>query len=51
MKFRPLVFVPHHTKIDFMSFRYWGLGLSGFVTVLSVVMVLWQGLAFGIPTA
>ena len=46
--FKPIVLVPHHTKIDFMSFRYWGLGLSGLMTVLSVVMVLWHGLAFGI---
>jgi len=45
---RPIVFVPHHTKIDFMGFRYWGLGLSGLLTVVSVVMVIWQGLAFGI---
>jgi preprotein translocase subunit SecF len=40
--------LPDKTNLDFMGLRWFGFGLSGFVVVLSIVMLLVQGLNFGI---
>jgi preprotein translocase subunit SecF len=45
---RHLRMVPDDTHIPFMSWRYIGLGLSGFGFVASVVLLLTVGLNFGI---
>lgn len=48
MLWKPLHLVPAHTKFDFMRTRFWALGLSTLVNVLSLVGVFVFGLNFGI---
>jgi preprotein translocase SecF subunit len=43
-----LALVPAGTKIDFIGKRYWSLGLSILLTVVSIVSITVQGLNFGI---
>jgi preprotein translocase subunit SecF len=40
--------LPDKTNLDFMGYRWLGFGISGFVCALSIVMLLTQGLNFGI---
>ena len=40
--------LPDITRINFMGLRYFGFALSGSVCVLSLILLLWHGLNFGI---
>lgn len=46
--FRGLHLIPPHTNINFMRWRYVGLGLSIFLTLASIVLFFTRGLNYGI---
>jgi len=48
MRWRWLHIVPPGTKIDFIGMRYWSLGLSIALTVISLASIAIQGFNFGI---
>ena len=41
-------FIPHDTKIDFMSKRYWAYGITAFMIIASIIAFLVKGLIYGI---
>ena len=45
---KPLIVIRHVPKIDFMRWHVFGFALSGFLTVLTVVLLLAVGLNYGI---
>ncbi|HUH84026.1 MAG TPA: protein translocase subunit SecF [Stellaceae bacterium] len=51
MKFRPLITIRHIPNIDFMGLHKLGFLLSGILTIGSIVLLLTQGLNFGIDFA
>jgi preprotein translocase SecF subunit len=48
MKWKWIALVPPGTKFDFIGWRYWSLGLSIFLTAVSLVSIAVQGFNFGI---
>lgn len=48
MLLRGFNFIPHDTKIDFVAKRWWGFGLTIFLTLLTVVSLYVNGLNLGI---
>ena len=41
-------FIPHNTKINFMSKRYWAYSVTAFMIIASIVAFLVKGLNYGI---
>ena len=48
MFFKGVDFWPHNTKYPIMSFRYWCIGISWGLALLSLVMLFTKGLNFGV---
>ncbi|MGE4351730.1 MAG: protein translocase subunit SecF [Bdellovibrionales bacterium] len=48
MLLRPLNIIPHNTKIDFVSKRWWGFGMTIVLTLITVVSLFINGLNLGI---
>ncbi len=46
--FRPLHFIPHDTKIDFVAGRWWAFGVTVLLMVVTLVSLAQNGLNFGI---
>ncbi len=45
---RPLHFIPHDTKIDFVSLRWWAFSITIFLMLITVGALATKGLNFGI---
>ncbi len=48
MKLRPLNFIPHDTKIDFVAKRWFAFILTGCLTLITIVSISLNGLNLGI---
>jgi preprotein translocase subunit SecF len=48
MLFKGVDFWPHNTKFPIMSFRFWCIGISWVLAVLSLILLFTKGLNFGV---